>query len=573
MISLFLMKDGRVASVATRTRNNASLLVVRMYEADASDFVEHIITLKDNSPEAFMAGGGRLDFLLCEDSGLYEYGLETGRGNLLINFFDHGVNAVEVIDLYLKPDGDIISILPRGSVWARTAGEVAVFSARPDHAGGTMEAHRPGAEPSTIDITDENVILVPPKEKETVTLATLEVDWWLQPLITAFNRSNSNYMIKTISYMEGDDWDDAFRRFTIGLTNDAADLIVMSRGMPILSYTHKGLFADLYAIMDTDPDFDQTDIFPNILTALEVDGKLYNLFPFFLMKTVAGKTSYVGNTIGWTIDEFIDFLKTKPESEYIIGYLTKEYFILDMITYYFNDPETGGLKFDREAFLKILEAAERFPETMPQLISDDDWIEFELGVRDGNPLMSMETFIGSGSIRWQRVNEMIYFGEAITYKGYPSPPHLSGTMFDPPARFAIRETSSMKDGAWEFIKFMIENYDDKMIKGLFFPIKTSYFEADLASTLVNPRYSDTNEEFEFSIELSGRNIAIGNNTPELNAKIMEIFTTTNVVRPIDRVITRIIGEEVAFYLAGQKSPDQIADIIENRVAIYLSELE
>jgi len=131
----------------------------------------------------------------------------------------------------------------------------------------------------------------------------------------------------------------------------------------------------------------------------------------------------------------------------------------------------------------------------------------------------------------------------------------------------------MKDGAWEFIKFMIENYDDKMIKGLFFPIKTSYFEADLASTLVNPRYSDTNEEFEFSIELSGRNIAIGNNTPELNAKIMEIFTTTNVVRPIDRVITRIIGEEVAFYLAGQKSPDQIADIIENRVAIYLSELE
>jgi len=107
------------------------------------------------------------------------------------------------------------------------------------------------------------------------------------------------------------------------------------------------------------------------------------------------------------------------------------------------------------------------------------------------------------------------------------------------------------------------------------PIKISQLNAWLDATLVNP-LTVAGDEFDFTWLLdwdTNTSVFIGNNTPELNAKIMEVLNATTVVIPSDRVVRDIIEEEVAFYLAGQKTPDQVADIIENRVGIYLKELE
>jgi len=183
---------------------------------------------------------------------------------------------------------------------------------------------------------------------------------------------------------------------------------------------------------------------------------------------------------------------------------------------------------------------------------------------------------GGSSVRWDRVLEYVYFGEDISYKGLPSPAG-SGIYFIPMMRFAITGQSSKKDGAWEFIKFTMNVYDDpSWWRTMSLPIKISELKADLEATLVNPLYG-TEYEYVYDWYRDGETetgkIIVGNNTPELNAKIMEVITTTTVVAPNDLVVRDIIAEEVAFYIAGQKTPEQVADIIENRVGIYLSELE
>jgi len=99
----------------------------------------------------------------------------------------------------------------------------------------------------------------------------------------------------------------------------------------------------------------------------------------------------------------------------------------------------------------------------------------------------------------------------------------------------------------------------------------------LDETLGNPLMVDRESPYyEMLGGLGGKpfiRIPIGNNTPELNKKIMDVIMSTTVVVPSDPVVRSIIKEEIGAYLAGQKTPDQVADIIENRVGIYLKELE
>jgi len=572
--SLFLTEDGMVTSVSTRNRNNAPFLVVRAFEPDASDFSEHIISIAATSPGSLLVSSGRMGFIINENHGLHEYGLEAGRGNLLLNLQDHGVNNSEIIGLSRKPDGDIICILPRGSVLMRSAGEITVFSTKPDHVQGVMEAYWPGEEISPIMVDTE-----PPKEKETVTLAVIELGNRLKDRVALFNRTNPDYTIDVIEYINDRDEKDATRQFIIDLAHDPADIIVLTSGfhhssVPIHSYARKGIFTDLYELMDDDPEFNRADYLSNVLKALEKNGRLYSIFPTFELQVIMGKASDLGETtIGWTLDDFINLLDTKPGAEFILGHWTKAIFIATMIEFYFIDPETGGMKFDREAFIKIITAAERFPLISPTESNDFDWNDFHLGAKVGNPLMlPIDIQGGFHGFRYERAYEYLFFGEEITYKGFPSPAG-SGTYFRPELRLAIAEKSQMKDGAWEFIKFTMNVYDNSSWFSTYnLPIKISQLEAYMDATLVNPGYG-TNFEWEFDWDIGGRSIHIGNNTPELNAKIMEVINATTVVAPSDLMVRDIIAEEVAFYLAGQKSPDQVADIIENRVNIYLSELE
>jgi len=579
--SLFSIEDGRVASVSTRNRDNTSLAVVRFYEPDASDFEEHIINMTAISSETINLFDGGAGLLIVENSELHEYAPTTGRGDMKLNFLNHGVDPAMLIGLSQTQDGDIVCILARDSawLWGRTPGEVVVFSKRLDHVMGTIEAHRAGDE--------AYVETGPPKEKETVTIMIMEMESqprdWLRERVALFNKSNPNYNVevRTYTFTDANDVEDARRRFIIDVAHDPADIIYLSGGfheaaVPIRSYARKGVFADLYEIMDNDPGFKKDDYLPNLFTALEIDGRLYDIAAGFTIELIAGKASdfVAGEKPSWTIDEFISFIDKKPEAEYIIESYTKESFISTMIEYYFTDRETGEVKFNREAFHKILEVSERFPMTEPPDEGGDDWFHFRSGARDGNPLLLYNNLLGYYAFRDLMTQEVAFFGETIIFKGFPSA-EGTGIQFRIPARFAISQKSSNKNGAWEFIKFAMEVHPSLKWEVLYIHPKISRIEEMLEETMLNPGYYEDIPYYEI---IGGRGqplirIPIGNNTPEMNKKIMDLIKSTTVVVPSDPVVRGIIREEIGAYLAGQKTPDQIADIIENRVGIYLKELE
>jgi hypothetical protein len=96
---------------------------------------------------------------------------------------------------------------------------------------------------------------------------------------------------------------------------------------------------------------------------MEKDGKLYEIFPMYMIRTHAAKTADVGDKSSWTLEEFADFVYSRPDADYIIDDSTKAQFILTMVEDLFIDSRTGECRFERDEFVKILEIAERFPAT------------------------------------------------------------------------------------------------------------------------------------------------------------------------------------------------------------------
>jgi hypothetical protein len=90
-------------------------------------------------------------------------------------------------------------------------------------------------------------------------------------------------------------------------------------------------------------------------------------------------------------------------------------------------------------------------------------------------------------------------------------------------------------------------------------------------------------EIERSRELSGTHDMAGSatdNTTELRtatdeevAKFREVLDTASKIRVSDMQIDAIIMEEAGAYFSGQKTVAEVADIVENRVGIYVKEMK
>jgi hypothetical protein len=206
---------------------------------------------------------------------------------------------------------------------------------------------------------------------------------------------------------------------------------------------------------------------------------------------------------------------------------------------------------------------------------------------EGDPIMSSGFLSSPRDIRtWEK----IFAGEEITLIGFPQSGAArtgAGSYIFPSGRFAVMEKAREKQGAWEFIKHTLNYYADTGI-----PVKISNIEKlmDEAKKNIGGKeyaihiaaekpYSDDfifmksggSEPSKAGAALSFNEITVGNNTDEDNEKFMDFIKSVSGIRKLDRTISNIIQEEVDYYLAGQKSADEIMDIIENRINLYISE--
>ena len=133
-------------------------------------------------------------------------------------------------------------------------------------------------------------------------------------------------------------------------------------------------------------------------------------------------------------------------------------------------------------------------------------------------------------------------------------------------RISISSLSSpdVQKGAWQFIKHFAEyNYQYENSENSF-PVNKKAFESRGMQIIENPE--------DETISIKGDEYEIGSlSLKEYNRLNNYISTINNRIDTNDYDINKIVNDEIFLMINGEKTPEEAAQMIQNRVSIMISE--
>ena len=422
-------------------------------------------------------------------------------------------------------------------------------------------------------------------EKKSIVLATQWLDYEVGKSVIAFNRANKEYHIDIHDYSEYNTEED----YNAGITKlqteimagNAPDLIDLN-SLPASRLASKGLLEDLYPWLEKDSELSKDQFFENILKACEQDGKLVSTIPGFSVSTLTGASSVVGDTPGWTYQEFDAALASMPEGcEPLSAYTTRSdilrtCFGMDLEKYV--NWETGACNFDNADFAALLRFAARFP-------TDYNWEEYDYADE------SDEARLASGrqmlSSTWVSSPDDVMFagysfgGQPYTFIGYPTNSGV-GSYLSVNSGFAMSSSCTEKETAWQFLRtFFTEEYQ-KSIYAL--PVNKAAYQAKLEQAMQMQYEKDAGGNFILDengekkplarmvfVDTLGKENKYYALSQEEADKLTELVTGTTRTLSQDESIFSIVEEQSEAFFQGQKSAEEVARLIQSKVNIYVNE--
>ena len=422
-------------------------------------------------------------------------------------------------------------------------------------------------------------------KKQILTVAQLEYnpDYQLTNRMVRFNRTHDNVRLEYQDYAQYNTEND----YSAGITKFNTE--VMAGNLPDIIPTgqiayrqiaSKGLLEDLYPYLDKDPDLKREDFFPNLLSALEVNGGLYQIVSGFSVETLCGAASIVGDTPGWTYDDFNAALEKMPEGcTPLEPYVTRDQ-VLSSLLYAdmdnFVDWTSGKVNFESDNFKQLLQFVKQFP-------AEYNWDEHDNSentqdlLRQGRQMLTQTYLYGLDSILWNGAN----FGGKATYIGWPTSSGVGSIMrFE--NGFAMSKTCADKEAAWEFFRSMLTESGQASQYNI--PSNRNVFNKQLED-FMTPRYrkdangnillDENGEKIEESrggwIDDSGVEHNIYAMTQEQADEVLSIIETCTKVASYDTSIYDIVNEQAQAFFADQKSIDEVARLIQSKANIYVNE--
>lgn len=542
--SIIVLNDGSLVINSYNPENGANVF----YQVDVeSGKVSEEYAIPGNSSGYSYYPGVGYDLFLVGGRGVYGYNLGDTESTLLMDYIDSDLSSSFIYHVAAVSKEEFYGLMSD------------------DVTGGMTLLKFTKVDPK--DVVD----------KEVLTLACNGLNWEVRKHVTDFNKNNGTYRIKILDYAEYNTEQD----YSVGITKlntDIAsgkvpDILLLDNRLPANSYMAKGLFEDLYPFIEADEEIKKEDFFPNILEALEVNGKLYRMVPDFTISTVVGKTALVGKEPGWTIEELNQVMENMPEGAVPFTEMTKSFMINNSIQFagdQFIDWETGECSFQSEGFLSLLEFTKQFPtELGDDYYTDSYWQEYNSMWRKDKVLLNILYLDGFTTYNLQKKG---IFGEDITMIGFPAE-NKSGSAIMPGLDMVMSSKSKNKDGAWEFMRYFItDEYQNQIEYG--WPLSMKRIDALAEEAMKNPTYEDENGnlvEYERTYSIDGIEVLIPPMTETEKEEVLTFIQSVNQLYNYNEDLQNIIAEEAAPYFEGQKGAKEVADIIQSRVQIYVNE--
>ena len=530
--------DGSVAALVYG--EDYAAFDLRPVDTAAMQLGEATASLPTDAYSARPSGGG-YDFCYNKGESFYGYKLADGSEEKLVTWINCDVNSNNVTSPYITEEGNIVCL---SSEYSNTGD---------------------GATTYFITLTKTPYDQVP--QKTTLTLACVYLGYDIKNQILDFNRKSSDYRIEVRDYSEfntEDDYSAGYTKLITEIGSGAVPDIMLTDGLPIETFGAKGLLADLWPFIDADEELGgRAGVVEPVFNALSQDGKLYEISSSFYITTIAGPASIVGTEPGWTYEEMYAALDQMPEGCELFSLGTTRSDVFSSICMLnlsrFVDWTTGECSFDSDDFISLMEFANRFPETF-------DWEHHEWTNEDSDAYRIKEgrqllvTLSLSDPYSYNYYSEM--FNGDMALKGFPDVPG-SGAVFNMNGTgLAIASTCKNQDAAWSFVRTLLtREYQENYTYG--FCTNRELCEENIQSMVGESYYSYdqvTGEEKEIIF------------TQENADLITDLINNTSMVADYNTSqINDIINEEVAYYFSGEKTAQDVAATIQNRVSIYVNE--
>ncbi len=493
-----------------------------------------------------VAEGMDADLIYCSSDGIYTFNAGDTESRIKMNY----INS----DLYIS---DFSAMVELGS-----ESFMGVF--RDNYEEGLKLGLFNYVDPSTI------------ADKAVLVLAGNSLGGNIKRRVVEYNRASDQYRIvvkEYYNYITYDDYEAGITKLNNDIITGQMPDILLTSELPMDNYIAKGWIADINKLIENDEELSQVEFLQNVFDAFSNDGKLYYVVPGFSVNTVIGKTALVGDRESWTMADMQQVLASMGEGTSAIGNVTQAEF-MNMVMRYcgndFVDVSTGKCSFNTSNFIEMME----FAKTLPQEYDQDEWNayydNYDSQYREDRTLLS-QIYIYSVSGLNNYING--YFGEPVSFVGFPTESG-KGSYIEPDYNtFALSARSKNLDGAWDFVRYYLTDEYQKETGNM--PVNKALFLEKAQEALQRPYYIDydTKEKVEYddTFWMNGEKIKL----PPMNQE--QIDQATEFIQSVDRRgynnsdILNIINEEVEAFYSGQKSAQDVADVIQRRAQLFVDE--
>lgn len=366
------------------------------------------------------------------------------------------------------------------------------------------------------------------------------VDQAIAMQLASFNRGNDTYRVEVVTYSSAEELQLQM------LTGDSPDILCWDNGldeMPSLElYAKKGYLVELTPLFEQDETLNLSDFIPSVLElATERTDGLYAMPTNFYLHSWMAPIEYVGDAPDWNFGTMLEVARNLPEDMDLFHYVTRAECIemmLESAEGMFVDVTAGTCDFSNQEFYDLLTIARDYCPESPK----DDAYENPRGTMllEGCGVFGRLGQFASDTLRPARASGKVFVG-------YPGDTGNGFTMIFG-SEFSICTTGKEQEGAWAFIR----NLFDETYQSARLPmcaVRTDCFEAR------EDWYLEVNGSCTEAESLEARQLVYG-------AKNLRNYTSP---------IIPIVQEEAGAFFSGDKTAEEVAAIIENRVKIYLSE--
>ena len=359
----------------------------------------------------------------------------------------------------------------------------------------------------------------------------------IETVIQEFNRSQQDYHVTAVSYGETGDFD---RLRTEILAGNAPDLYLFGSYSPTAPRERAGLrpsriCRELSALVD------EALFVPTVLDALWENGQYFTLPLSFAISTATAPESLIDES-GLSRAELNEIRAAHGDLPAVPRWMTAENLLALTCPFYlskFVDESTQTCDFENQEFYDYL--------TWCKTWAGDGSIP----PQDEQALLThtVVSNVANAVTQTEGTEET-----PMTYVGFPVETGY-GHLLHISAEIGISNETDCPAGAEAFLTYCVEHY------------------AILACRDIPAVAADLNAEIDRcaqgqTMDFYGRSKVLNEDALD---KFRQLLEETTVAAGADEALLSMMGDEAAYFFAGEKTAEEVAAILNDRVGLYLME--